>query len=61
MGQKKIVATDGYLGITDIIYDINDYVILSHNNKRYQIIYDDEIPYFIFNEEKNFLNEFIRI
>lgn len=57
----KVIATNGILNIVDIIYDINDSIVLDNGQTR-DIEYDDENnPYFVYHQEKYYLNEFIKI
>jgi len=57
--MERIIASDGYIGITDIIYDIEDSVVLS-SGEDCIIYYNETIPYFIYNNVKYYLNEFIK-
>ena len=57
--MNKIIATNGYIGITNVIHDFDDFVELE-NGQQCIVNYEEEIPYFELNGEKYYLNEFIR-
>lgn len=58
--MNKVIASNGYIGISYIDYGIDDYVVLS-NDKKCLIEYDDTgLAYFIYNRIRYDLGEFIR-
>ena len=56
----KVIATNGILNIVDIIYDINDSIVLDNGQIR-DIEFDGKHHYFVYHNEKYYLNEFIKI
>lgn len=60
--MSKILATNGSIGIVGIQYDIIDSVELD-SGERCEIYYDIQNcePYFILNDVKYYLDEFIRL
>ena len=57
--MAKVVATNGYLNIVNVIHGIDDFVELD-DGSQHVIIYEKEVPFFIYNGEEYCLNEFIR-
>lgn len=55
----KVIGTNGYINIVDIIHEIDDFVVLD-DGSQHIVWYGEESPYFILNEEKYYLNEFVR-
>ena len=58
--MDNIIASNGYIEISYIKYDTDDYVVLS-DNKECLIQYDNTgLAYFIYNNIRYNLGEFIR-
>ena len=57
--MNKIIATNGHLGIKSIVYEIDDFVVLD-NDDQCIINYNEDVPYFYYNDYKYYLDEFIR-
>ena len=57
--MSNIIASNGYINISYIDYGIDDYVVLSDDN-RCMIHYDDDVAYFYYNNVRYDLGEFIR-
>lgn len=58
--MNKVIASNGYIGISYIDYGIDDYVVLS-NGTKCLIEYDNTgLAYFIYNRIRYDLGEFIR-
>lgn len=59
--NKKIIATDGLLNITDIIYGIDDMIELD-DGTQHAIQYDEAgMPYFVVNDTRYNLDDFMRV
>lgn len=57
----EIIASNGYIGIIEIIYSINDYVRHTNGRKPSMIKYNSKgDAYFISYGKRYYLNEFIR-
>ena len=59
--EKQLIATDGEIGIVDIEYGINDYVILLDGDKcriKYNV---DGKAFFVTGELTCFLCDFIKV
>lgn len=61
--MTKFINING-LVISNIIYGIDDYVVLENTNRQYKIYYDgayrkDANPYFNYKGKRYHLNEFI--
>ena len=58
--MNKVIASNGYIGISYIDYGVDDYVVLS-NGTKCLIEYDNTgLAYFIYNRIRYDLGEFIR-
>ena len=59
--MSNVIASNGYINISYIDYDIDDYVVLS-DGARCLIQYDDTgLAYFYYNNIRYDLGEFIRV
>ena len=52
--------TNGYITIKYIIHEIDDFVILD-NEEQYIVDYSEEEPFFMINDSKYYLNEFMKV
>lgn len=52
--------SDGYITITNVIYEIDDFVELD-DGTQHIVDYTEEVPFFELNGVKHYLNEFMRI
>ena len=60
--NKTVLASNGYINITDIQYGINDMIKTDSNNRYKKIRYNkDSNPYFIQYGIRYYLNEFYRV
>ena len=52
--------TDGYITINYIIHGFDDFVVLD-NGEQYIVDYMEETPFFMINDSKYYLNEFMKV
>ena len=52
--------TNGYITISHIIYEIDDFVVLD-DGEQYIVDYTEETPFFMINDSKYYLNEFMKV
>lgn len=59
--NNKIIATDGYINIINIIYGIDDMIELD-DGTRHAIQYDETgMPYFMIEDTRYNLDDFMRV
>ena len=54
-----IIASNGYMGIKEIIHEFDDFVKLD-DDTQHIVCYDEDRPYFMINDIKYYLDEFIK-
>ncbi len=52
--------TNGYITIKYIIPEFDDFVVLD-NGEHYIVDYSEETPFFMINDSKYYLNEFMKV
>lgn len=60
--KLPIIASNGYVGIKDFYYDINDYVLTNLNNRWKKLNYSAKYgcQYFTHNGVRYYLNDFMK-
>lgn len=60
--KNEIIASNGYIGIIEIIYGINDYVKHTNGKKASILRYNSKgEAYFISYGRRYYMNEFVRV
>ena len=60
--NETLIASNGYIGIIDIIYGINDYIKHTNSRRASVLRYNTKgKPYFISYGKRYYMDEFIRV
>lgn len=52
--------TNGYITISYVVHDFDDFIVLD-SGEQYIVDYSEEVPFFMINDSKYYLNEFMKV